>query len=273
MSGRWEEKIMPFTCIIDLLDAIEGLNGYNLVKVPEDVRNLRSSEAKLAELSRRIEETLSTLDTEAIGIATGVLDSSDSNLSEYKSEMDKLTLQTSSDLQKIQDLYDEYVKEEAKFQQSLNRLSNIKSLELTTPGDNFVYREVGYENKKVDAPNGLRELEFKHGRYHYRHWVSSLGTENLEWYNKLHESYSDIGERRRRELKKSRANTSSQINRVKISLRNRVASAKEAALKASNEELRRKRDKEIMNVSKKAGFKVTRKQVGKKVQYALVRQR
>ena len=44
-------------------------------------------------------------------------------------------------------------------------------------------------------------------------------------------------------------------------------------MRAEQEELRRSRDREVMNIAKKNGFKVKRKVVGKKVQYALVRQR
>ena len=63
------------------------------------------------------------------------------------------------------------------------------------------------------------------------------------------------------------------MTRVQVALKNRVASAREASLRSSNEKLRRERDREVHNLAKKHGLMVTRKKVGKKVQYALLRQR
>ena len=255
MSGRWEEQSTPFSCIIDLFEGIENLSGrgFELLNVPEDLKTLKRSEQKIADMSRKIEETLSSLDTEAIDIASDILDTSDTNLSEHKSQMERLSSQTAINLENLQKQYSEYQIEEAKFEQTLKRLSKVNSVSIKTP-------------------DGHKSLELKHGRYRYRHWVEDYqGGEDTRWLNTLSSSYSEVGEKRRKELKKARASTSSEINRVKISLQNRVASAKEASAKAANEELRRKRDKEVMSIAKKGGFIVKRKKVGNKVQYALLR--
>jgi gas vesicle protein len=255
MSGRWVEQSTPFACIIDLFEGIENLSGkgFQLLNIPEDLKTLRRIEQKIADMSRKIEETLYSLDTEAIDIASNILDSSDTTLSEHKTQMEMLSSQTAANLENLQKQYSEYQIEETKFEQTLNRLSKVNSVNIKTP-------------------HGQKSLELKHGRYRYRHWVEDYqGGEDTRWLNTLSSSYSEVGEKRRKELKKSRESTSSEMNRVKISLQSRVANAKEASSKAANEELRRKRDKEVMSIAKKGGFIVNRKKVGKKVQYALLR--
>ena len=157
-----------------------------MLNIPEDLKTLKRSEQKIADMSRKIEETLSSLDTEAIDIASDILDTSDTNLSEHKSQMERLSSQTAINLENLQKQYSEYQIEEAKFEQTLKRLSKVNSVSIKTP-------------------HGHKILELKHGRYRYRHWVEDYqGGEDTRWLNTLSSSYSEVGEKRR-ELKKARA--------------------------------------------------------------------
>jgi copper chaperone CopZ len=257
MSGRWEEQNTPFTCIIDLFEGIENLNnlGFSLVDIPGELSTLNQVEQRLIALSEKIEQAMENLDTNTIQIASEILDGSGTNLSEYKDQMEVLSSHASAELESLTRLFEDYKTEEARFENCLKELNQVDSVNINTP-------------------NGMKNLELIHGRYRYRHYNDDYGNgEELSWLNSLSSSYSDVGEKRRKQLKNSLTSTSRQINKVQISLQNRVTSVKEASAKAANEELRRSRDKEVMNIAKKGGFRVTRKQVGKKVQYALVRQR
>ena len=256
MSGRWEEHNTPFTCLIDLVEAAENLNGFSLDVIPDELRRLNNAEKNLTKLSHEIGIAMQNLDTDAVKIASEILDDDSKSLSKYRSEMEELSNIASGELESISQLFDQYKAEERIFENSLHKINQVKSVNLNTP-------------------NGSKTLEMKHGRYRYSEYVDDYNGNrgDLGWLNSLSSAYSEVGSTRRNELKKNLSTTSREINRVQISLKNRVARAREETSKAADEELRRQRDKEVMNVAKKSGFRVTRKQVGKKVQYALVRQR
>lgn len=257
MSGRWIEQKTPFACILDLVQAIGMLQsqGIQLEKMPQQLIDLQASEHRLQSITERLDLELRGLETNAIDLAVEMLDAEDEVLVKYTEEMEKAGNIADERLRRITSIVNEYSAEETTYQKCLDSSNNITSININTP-------------------QGSRTLEKHHGRYRYRYWSEDYAaSQDLRWVDSLSTAYDRVGSTRRSELKKGLASRSSSMTRVQVALKNRVESAREASLKASNEKLRRERDREVHNLAKKHGLIVTRKKVGKKVQYALLRQR
>ena len=257
MSGRWIEQKTPFACVLDLAQAVETLQGQGIriQHMPQELIDLKASEDRLQAISNRLEQEMRGLDTDAINLAVEMLDAEDEALVDYTNKMEQAGNLASEQLQRITAVMDEYSVEEKRYQQYLEATGNITNI-------------------NVDTPDGLRTLDKQHGRYRYRYWSEDYtASQDLRWVDALSSAYDRVGNTRRSELKKGVAARSTSMTRVQVALKKRVASAREASLRASNEKLRRERDKEVNNLAKKHGLIVTRKKVGKKVQYALLRQR
>lgn len=257
MSGRWIEQKTPFACALDLVQAIETLQsqGIRIQNIPEQLVELQASEQRLQSITERLEEEMRGLDTNAIDLAIEMLDAEDEALVKYTQQMEKAGDLADERLQRITSIVNEYSAEESRYQRCLDATSTI-------------------ENINIDTPQGTRTLDKQHGRYRYRYWSQDYSaSQDLGWVDSLSTAYDRVGSTRRSELKKGLASKSSSMTRVQLALKNRVESAREATLRVSNEKLRRERDREVHNLAKKHGLMVTRKKVGKKVQYALLRQR
>ena len=258
MSGRWREQQTPFSCVLDLVQAIETLDSEDIqvMEMPQVLLDLKASEQRLSQLSEQLAVAVQGLDTESLGITADLLDAMDSELTAYKDSMERASSSASEDLSKLTSLMDVYQKEELAFQRLLDHSVNIQSI-------------------NVNTPDGVRTLQQQHGRFRYRYRDDGYNHNHgsLGWLNAITAAYDEVGEQRREALRTTVEGKSSEIHRVQLSLKNRVASAREASARVAREELRRSRDKEINNLAKKHGMRVTRKKVGKKVQYALVRQR
>lgn len=257
MSGRWIEQKTPFACVLDLVQAMETLQsqGIRIQNMPEQLVELQASEQRLQSITERLEQEMQGLDTTAIDLAVEMLDAEDEALVKYTNQMEKAGNLANERLQRITSIVNEYSAEESHYQRCLDSTNNIASININTP-------------------QGTRTLEKQHGRYRYRYWSEDYAaSQDLRWVDSLSTAYDRVGSTRRSELKKGLASRSSSMTRVQVALKNRVASAREASLRASNEKLRRERDREVHNLAKKHGLMVTRKKVGKKVQYALLRQR
>lgn len=257
MSGRWIEQKTPFSCIVDLVQAINTLQeqGITIQNMPAEIVELQSSEQRLENISQQLEEEMKGLDTRSINLAVEMLDAEDEALVNYGNQMEDVGNLAAEQLKRITSLIDQYSEEEKNYRHKLTATEGLSKI-------------------NVQTKDGLRTLEKHHGRYRYRHWVQDYtASEDLRWVDSLSTAYERVGKNRRANLKKGIDSKTSSMSRVQIALKNRVESAREASLRASNEKLRRERDKEINNLAKQKGFIVTRKKVGKKVQYALLRQR
>jgi hypothetical protein len=240
-----------------LVQAIETLQsqGIRIQNMPEQLVELQASEQRLQSITEGLEQEMRGLDTNAIDLAIEMLDAEDEALIKYTQQMEKAGNLADERLQRITSIVNEYSAEESRYQRCLDATSNIETI-------------------NIDTPQGARTLDKEHGRYRYRYWSQDYSSsQDLGWVDSLSTAYDRVGSTRRSELKKGLASKSSSITRVQLALKNRVESAREATLRGSNEKLRRERDREVHNLAKKHGLIVTRKKVGKKVQYALLRQR
>lgn len=259
MSGRWIEQKTPVACILDLVQAVESLQDMSVIDMPQSIRDLRACEQELHSLGAEIEGLLSSLDTQSIELAAEILEAGDDQLKSYQDRMGRIAATATADIQKATSLLSTYKEVEGRFMRHLEETKNVTSL-------------------RVRTSQGQKELEKTHGRFRYGYYYDEYtggSAENLGWVDKISDAYKDVGTKRRTELQRhasSKSRTTS-VGRVQALLESRVATAREAESRASNESLRRERVQEIERVAKKHGFLVNRKKVGKKVQYALVKRR
>jgi len=135
MSGRWIEQKTPFACVLDLVQAIETLQGQGIriQHMPQQLVDLKASEDKLQSISDRLEQEMRGLDTEAINLAVEMLDAEDQALVDYTQKMESAGNLASQQLQRITAVVEEYSAEEKRYQEHLEATNNIASINIDTP--------------------------------------------------------------------------------------------------------------------------------------------
>jgi hypothetical protein len=257
MSGRWVEQQTPFTSLLDLCEAVDDLQGYSLMGQPNVLRDLRALESALATAATTLETALSSVDTATLNATLAALEGSDEVLSTFRASMDDSVASADRSLAALTTAVNAYEAAEQAYRSAMDRSLADRPATIS-----------------ISTPSGQRQLDLVHGRYRYREYVSDYNAAtDMSWLQELGRGYERVHERRERSLKTVTTDRASDVQRVRLSLEQRVQKSRELAAAAEQEELRRSRDREVMSIAKKNGFKVSRKVVGKKVQYALVRQR
>lgn len=257
MSGRWVEQQTPFTSLLDLCEAVEALEGYQIVGHVDFIDDLKRLEEDMNVAAAALEAAVNGVDMGTLDATLTALEGSDEELARFRGSIAADVSASDASLTNLMGAMDTYNQAEEAYRSALSSSITARPGSIT-----------------IQTPEGQKSLEMMHGRYRYREYVSGYSTNTLGWIDRLGSAYSDVGAQRTKALDKKRNNAASEkVQRVRISLEQRVQHARELAMRAEQEELRRSRDREVMNIAKKNGFKVKRKVVGKKVQYALVRQR
>jgi hypothetical protein len=266
MSGRWVENTLPWSSLLVLDHAISSTSGFEWEQRPSELNDLRELDLELDatqdSLRALIEQAAGLgIDNEALEAA---LEGDDERLTSISAEATR-----SSD--SITDL-------SRKISSSISNLSSLVTrrtkllsrMEKNLPSELKVVTGHHSKSKRGGSTN-VKTLERHLGRYRAYEWDDQYSgiSADFSWQNNLDGAYHSS----RGVLTGTAHAASAELDSYRGSLKKLEGmrrQADEASVRASEEQLKRERDRAIQKMLRERGYTMKRKVVGKKVEFAVV---
>jgi len=267
MSGRWVENTCPWSSLLVLDHAINSTPGFEWEQRPSELNDLMELDLELD----ATQDALRTLIERAAGIGIdnealeAALEGDDELLSSISDEAARssgsitaLSHEISGSISNLASLVERRT-------QLLDRMENNLPPELRIVTDHYSKSITGRGRTNV------KTLDRYLGRYRAYEWADEyVGTSaDFSWQNTLDGAYQSS----RGVLTGAAHGVSGEMDSYRGSLEKleRIRrQADEASVRASEEQLKRERDRAIQEMLRERGYMMKRKVVGKKVQFEVV---
>ena len=249
MSGRWVEQQTPFTSLLDLCEAVEALDGYQIVGHVDFIDDLKRLEEDMNVAAVALEAAVNGVDRGTLDATLTALEGSDEELARFRGSISADVSASDASLTNLMGAMDTYNQAEEAYRSAL-LLHHRPPRFHHHPDPKAGARDDAW---KIQIP-GMSQLQHQHARDD-----RLLG--------------SDVGAQRPKPWTRRGTTPPARKSNGPNQPRTTRPACPRTGHARRTRRTRRSRDREVMNIAKKNGFKVKRKVVGKKVQYALVRQR
>ena len=267
MSGQWKEEGCPLTSLIVLDHALDSLSdkSFGWVERPAELNELRMLDSKLDEAQNIIHsliEQAATIGIDSASLETA-LEGDDEQLfsimSEAESssgEISRLWLQITNSINDLNSLVS-------------RKGALLDALENNLPPQLRISTPHRSKSKELGGISNIKHLNRQIGRYRAKEWQSdpNYGSTKADfsWMKTLSGAYESSRSHLRGRSRKLPDIAAHESVLRKLEAKRRQADA--TSIKASEEQLRRDRDKALQGVFKKFGYIMKRKVKGKKVEY------